>query len=160
VPGQTLVKLEIVTALAAGQRGVSGDAAALKRLKDWISGLPVTGRVPVASADGRWLQVNPSRDPLLAPGHSLVMPRRPRTVTVVASDGMRCAVVHQAGREARAYIDACSRAGVDWAWIAQPDGRVQRAGIALWNRERQDEPAAGAWIWAPARGAGWDDPFS
>jgi hypothetical protein len=30
---------------------------------------------------------------------------------------------------------------VDWAWIAQPDGRVQRFGIATWNRETQDEPA-------------------
>ena len=33
---------------------------------------------------------------------------------------------------------------VDWVWMAQPDGRLQRYGVALWNEEEQDEPAPGA----------------
>ncbi|MDB5901882.1 MAG: putative protein of unknown function rane lipoprotein [Betaproteobacteria bacterium] len=163
VPAHTALKLELVAALAGADPGVTADAGAKKRLKEWLQDLPATGRVPVASADARWLQVNPARDPVLAPGHSLVMPRRPTTVTVVTSGGTLCAVRHQAGHEAATYVKACAprgTAGSDWAWVAQPDGRVQRFGIAVWNREKQDEPALGAWIWAPARGSGWPDAFS
>jgi membrane-associated phospholipid phosphatase len=163
VPAQTILKLELVSALAGGERDIKADPGAMQRLKDWIAGLPATGRVPVVNADGRWLQVNPAQDPVLGPGHTLVMPRRPATVTVLRADGTRCAVLHGAGREARSYVDACAKpgtAGADWAWIAQPDGRVQRFGIAAWNGEKQDEPAAGAWIWAPPRGSGWTELFS
>jgi hypothetical protein len=34
---------------------------------------------------------------------------------------------------------------------------VQRFGVAAWNRERQDEPAPGAWIWGPSRARGFSD---
>src|SRR4051794_7030518 len=37
----------------------------LRSLQEWIRSLPVTGRVPVASADPRWLITHPSRDPAL-----------------------------------------------------------------------------------------------
>jgi membrane-associated phospholipid phosphatase len=163
VPSQTGLKLELVSALAGDDKSVRADPAAVQRLRVWISGLPVTGRVTVASADGRWLQTNPAHNPVLTPGYSVDLPRRPRTVTVVTSSGNRCSVTHESGREAQAYVDACRPAdgsGSDWAWIAQPDGRVQRFGIALWNKEKQDEPAPGAWIWAPGRRSGWPDAFS
>ena len=163
VPPQMALKLELVALLAGEDRVVRADATAMQRMRHWIAGLPATGRVPVALAEGRWLQMNPAHDPVLVPGYSVVMPQRPRTVTVISGDGTRCAVVHQAGREAKAYIDACRSAGgarSDWAWIAQPDGRVQRFGVAAWNEEKQDEPAAGAWIWAPGRARGWPDAFS
>jgi hypothetical protein len=161
VPAQTTLKLGLLSDLAEGTRRIRADPAAAKRLREWLTALPATGRVPVASADGRWLQVNPAHDPVLANGHTMVMPKRPRTVTVVTADGTRCPVEHHAGREAATYVRACMpRGGADWAWIAQPDGRVQRFGIAAWNSERQDEPAAGAWIWAPTRGSGWPESFS
>jgi hypothetical protein len=122
-------------------------------LADWIRTLPVTGRVPVANSDPRWLIVHPNRDPLLGPGHTIFVPQRPHTVTVVTAQGERCAVTHASGREALAYVSACSPgSSTDWAWIAQPDGSVERYGIAPWNAEAQDEPAPGAWIWAPSRG--------
>src|SRR5260221_10221484 len=92
----------------------------LNGLRQWISTLPVTGRVPVANADAPWLVVRPNRDPLLMPGHTVVLPKRPRSVTVVTENGDSCTVAHT-GREAMAYVEACSlaRAGtVDWAWIA------------------------------------------
>src|SRR5207244_6641396 len=92
-------------------------------------------------------------DPVLMPGHTVVLPNRPRSVTVVTENGDSCAVA-QTGREVMAYVEACSPTSaraVDWAWIAQPDGRVERYGVAPWNREAQDPPAPGAWIWAPAR---------
>ena len=163
VPWQTGQKLELVADLAGVDNVVRADGAAMQRLRAWIAGMPVTGRVPVASTDGRWLQTNPAHDPILTAGYSVVLPPRPRTVTVITTEGSLCAVVHQAGREAKAYVDACRPRGAarsDWAWIAQPDGRVQRFGVALWNEEKQDEPAAGAWIWAPSRGGGWPDKFS
>src|SRR5204862_7590415 len=61
---------------------------------------------------------------------------------------------HASGRDALSYLAACAPARAlraDWAWVVQPDGQVQRYGIAPWNQEAQDEPAPGAWIWAPAR---------
>ena len=138
-----------------------GDSAPSRiRLRGWLSSLPVTGRVPVAIADIRWLQANPMRDPILLPGHSVDWPRRPTTVTVVTGNGNRCAVTHLQGYETKAYLNACAASNADWAWIAQPDGRIQCYGIAVWNREAQDEPAPGSWIWAPPRNGGWSEAFS
>ena len=92
----------------------------------------------------------------------MILPARPSIVTVVTETGERCAVAHSFGREAKAYLEACSPAAgrTDWVWIAQPDGRVQRFGVAAWNRETQDEPAPGAWIWGPPRDGGWPELFS
>src|SRR5258706_7237012 len=143
---QPLLRHEVLELLAAEPR--------LNGLRQWVSTLPVTGRVPVANADAPWLVVRPNRDPVLMPGHTVVLPRRPRSVTVVTENGDTCAVTHAAGREAMAYVEACEPArarSVDWAWIAQPDGRVERFGVAPWNQEAQDIPAPGAWIWAPSR---------
>src|SRR5260221_6153195 len=143
---QHLLRHEVLELLAAEPR--------LNGLRQWVSTLPVTGRVAVANADAPWLVVRPNRDPVLMPGHTIVLPRRPRSVTVVTENGDACAVTHAGGREAMAYVEACepTRArSVDWAWIAQPDGRVERLGVAPWNQEAQDTPAPGAWIWAPSR---------
>src|SRR5207244_403346 len=131
-----------------------------RRLRDWLAGLPVTGRVPVTLADPYWLEVNPAHDPVLAPGDEFVVPKRPRTVTVVTGTGERCALVHSPGREAIAYLEACRAGGggrIDWAWLVQPDGRMQRFGVASWNAETQDEPAPGAWLWGDT---GWPERFS
>src|SRR3989442_13302319 len=151
VPGeeasQQLLRHELLENLAA--------VPSLRALQDWIRSLPVTGRVPVVNSDARWLIVHPNRDPVLASGHTAVLPQRPQTVTVVTEQGDRCAVRHASGREAIEYVRAClleRGRSVDWVWIAQPDGRVERYGVAQWNRDAQDEPAPGAWIWAPSRG--------
>jgi membrane-associated phospholipid phosphatase len=160
VPAQKALQLEIVSALSGGDRRVTADPGTMRRLRDWVASLPVTGRVPVSVPDARWLQMNPARDPVIGPGHSFVLPERPRTVTVVAPDGTLCQVDHRAGYEAAEYVRACGVTGADIAWLAQPDGRVQRHRIALWNRESQDEPAPGTWIWAPPRGSGWPESFS
>jgi len=161
VPGEVAAQLAIRRdLLKAIGRSTDADPQAAARLREWIVTLPVTGRVPVALADARWLQANPARDPVIEPNDSVVLPTRPRTVTVVIQTGERCNVPHAAAHEALAYLEACDLAGAqsaDWAWIAQPDGTVQRFGIALWNREEQDEPAPGAWIWGPARSSGWNE---
>ncbi len=163
LPAQAAAKSALLRDLAPGAGALKADAEAMRRLAELIGTLPATGRVRVAMADARWLQGNPDRDPVLVPGHTVVMPARPRTVTVVSARGTRCAVVHTPGRGAMAYVSTCSPSSsrrVDWAWVVQPDGRVQRSAVALWNAEAQDEPAPGAWIWAPPRDGGWSEAFS
>jgi membrane-associated phospholipid phosphatase len=160
---QSLLRRDLLDSLSGVERAVSADPQAVARLRGWLETLPVTGRVPVPLADARWLQANAARDPVIEPHHTVVLPVRPRMITVINESGERCAVAHRYAWEAIAYVEACDResaARVDWAWVAQPDGRVQRFGVASWNREQQDEPAPGAWIWAPARGTGWPEIFS
>ena len=158
MPPQKALQFDLQKRLA----GIGGlEEAAKSRMRQWLNDLPVTGRVPVAVPDIRWLQANPSRDPLVQPGDSVVLPLRPTTVTLIKPDASLCEVTHVPGRNAQAYMEACQGpGGVDWIWIAQPDGRVQRFGMALWNRQQQDEPAPGAWLWAPTRRSGWPEDFT
>jgi len=134
-----------------------------KRMADWIGSLPVTGRVPIALPNPRWLQAHPSSDPRLDADHVLSLPARPHTVTVIRGTGERCTLPHRSGAEIPAYLAACQAdlaSRVDIAWIVQPDGQVQRYGVASWNRQAQGEPAPGAAIWAPERDSGWPEWFS
>ena len=131
----------------------------------FLSQLPVTGRLALANADARWLQAAPLEDPVLEDGHTVVVLTRPTRVAVLTADGGVCLVAHQAGAYASDYLQACGGAGgqgnaADWAWAVQPDGRVQRFGVALWSLTPQTELAPGAWLWAPARSAGIADSTS
>ena len=163
VAAQDKLRADLLHSLSGLDPEVTADARALRRLHDWIATLPVTGRVALAVADARWLQANPRRDPVLQPDHSVILPVRPRTVTVVSAMGKRCAVQHSAGHVAMDYVKVCEPVEsqrADWAWLAQPDGKVQRFGVASWNLQAQDEPAPGAWIWAPPRDGGWPQHLS
>src|SRR5258706_3576307 len=91
---QHLLRHELLELLAREPR--------LNALRQWISTLPVTGRVPVANADAPWLVVRPNRDPVLMPGHTVVLPNRPRTVTVLTENSASCAVAHAGGTESMA----------------------------------------------------------
>lgn len=160
---QTAQLLELLEALSGSNREIKANPESVGRLRDLLRILPVTGRVPVPVPDARWLQANPARDPIIKAGHRVILPNRPRTVTVITSRGDRCTVAHMPGREVQGYLEACSPGAAqltDIAWIAQPDGRVQRFGIAAWNRQTQDEPAPGAWIWGPPRDGGWPEQVS
>jgi len=123
------------------------------QLTDWLQRLPLTGRLPLAQEDARWLQGTPSQDPILRDGHEVVLQARPSTVTVVTERGEPCLATHRAAALTGDYLRAClgedGAARVDWVWIAQPDGRTARYGVAPWSIESQDEPGPGAWIWAP-----------
>ena len=162
VPEETIAQVQLRMRLLRSL-SQSDDSAASARLGEWIASLPVTGRVAIAVADPRWLQGNPARDHIVRPEDTVILPRRPSIVAVVTVQGDICRVPHTPGREIMAYVDACmpqSAKQIDWAWIAQPDGRMQRYGLASWNRQSQDEPAPGAWIWAPPRTAKWTIPVS
>ncbi len=136
--------------------GVPDDSRA--RLLAMVNALPATGRVRLPKADARWLQAHPQDDPVLRADHTLVLPQRPTTVSVLTSDGRRCTLPHQSGAQARDYLRACGREHarlVDRLWLVQADGRVSEFGVAPWNAQTQDEPAPGALIWAPSRQAPW-----
>ena len=164
VPIQAAMKSALRVHLMGSEWTIRVDIAARQRLSTWLGNLPVTGRVPVAISDPRWLEAHPVQNPLLASDHRVFVPSRPTSVTVVTSDGSLCVVAHTPTYQARAYTDACKMqphpSRIDQVWIAQPDGRVKHFGIASWNAQAQDEPAPGAWIWAPAQDAGWSDAFS
>lgn len=124
-------------------------------LADLLRQLSTSGRMPVAHADARWLQSTPSQDPVLGDGQTVVLLPRPGTVAVLDHTGRLCLVAHAAGAQAQDYLQACAPgllpAPVDWVWLVQPDGQVQRAGLAPWNLSpaSQTALAPGAWIWAP-----------
>lgn len=119
----------------------------LDELTSLVERLPATGRVVLDNADPRWLEVHPDKDPVLQPGHRVMLRERPHTVAVVFGNGRVCHVLHDAARYAVDYIKRCDgSAAPRRAWLVQPDGIVQRRGVALWNEESQDAPAPGAWV--------------
>jgi len=164
VPAQALVQAKLRQRLLA-DLAVSADirapAAARERMAAWLESLPATGRAPLARSEARWLQAHPASDPVLEEGHTLHRSPRPSTVTVITATAERCDVTHRAGAQSAAYLRAChADRDIDFVWIVQADGHMRRLGIAPWNEESQDEVAPGAWLWAPARGAGWPEGFS
>lgn len=143
---------------------LSLDPQTRETLASWLQSLPLTGRLPLAGSDARWLQSAPRQDPILGTLQTVVLTPRPSQVAVLDSQGQTCLQPHRPGALALHYLQACATAGqaveADRAWLAQPDGRVSQAGIASWNLEPQDEPAPGAWIWAPARQEGFSPALS
>ncbi len=151
---QQYLKESLLVRVEAAVRSASPEErASREQLLSMLQSLPATGRVALGIVDPRWLQANPGQDPVLREGQRLAVPPAPlRSVTVVQPDGSFCQVAHEGGRSVLDYLSACDLgSGTDWAWIAQPDGRTTRAGIGAWNAEPADEPAPGAWIWAPPR---------
>ena len=125
-------------------------AADYRAMQTLIASMPSTGRVVLPQTDPRYLQARPETQPILAAGDLLVLPSRPHDVAVVRPDGHVCRVGFVPGAQALAYVRRCSAmAAPTTLWIAQPDGRVQRADVAAWNAKRQDPPAPGAWVVLP-----------
>lgn len=123
-------------------------AARLER--HWRS-LPVTGRQRLQLLDPRPLQVS-SQNHLLADGDRIVYPARPTTVRVLGAVVRPCALAFVPMQAARHYRSRCPLAAAadpDWLYIIQPDGRVMRRGIALWNRHGVQTLAPGAIVYVP-----------
>lgn len=134
------------------RRGLEAHAPAT--LQAWLRGQPVTGRVPMHSSQARSLQARPADDPILSARDRMRWYALPRQVAVVDEQGRPCLAPHVAGAYAADYVKACSPAAMTQAWVVQPEGTIERVGLAAWNRSSQPEPAPGAWIWAPADQAG------
>jgi Exopolysaccharide biosynthesis protein YbjH/Capsule biosynthesis GfcC len=136
-----------------------GGHASLAGLQHALTAMPPTGRVPTHAANAAWLDANPKRDPVLKPTDTVRVPVRPLTVRVMAADGSVCDTPHKEGLQAVDYARACfADAPSAWGWLVQPDGRVQKVGLQLWNAAQQDQPAPGAWLWLPTQ-SGLTDAF-
>jgi hypothetical protein len=132
-------------------------------LRQELASMPVTGRVPLPAQDPHWLAANPHLDPELAVGDEWWLPPRPAIVRVWLGEGNRCDLPFEPGLSSRHYISACeadSPAARERAWLVQPDGRVQRIGLAAWNRAPEPQPAPGAWLWAPRHDNGLPEQVS
>ncbi|MDZ7892217.1 MAG: YjbH domain-containing protein [Rhodoferax sp.] len=119
-----------------------------------LQSLPITGRVVLASSDARWLQGTPKQDPVLASGQTMHRYGAAGSVAVLSDSGGVCLVEQGAFTSVGAYVRACLADAdeVDWVWLAQPDGRVSKEGIAAWNADKLATLAPGAWLFAPRRG--------
>ncbi len=151
---------EEIPAQARLKRSLLDSPSSRGPLAQWIASLPITGRVALALADARWLQAHKAQDPILRDGQSLRMAARSPSVSVVLADGRLCQLPHTPGAGAQNYVVACTEQATPWAWIAQPDGRVERVGLTAWNAEPQSEPAPGAWVWAPSQASAMPERFS
>ncbi|MNC03717.1 capsule biosynthesis GfcC family protein [Stenotrophomonas lactitubi] len=128
-------------------------AGAAHALGLWLDSHPATGRVPIAGS-ARLIQVQPPHNPLLASGDALHVPLQPRSVQVMGAVGKPCTLPHAAQRDARDYLRDCqpnSAADPNEVYVIQPDGRVQRLGIALWNRADPQAIAPGGSLFVPLR---------
>lgn len=144
---QTKMKSRLLEQLEHREHSPSVSAADAEGLQALVRSLPVTGRLILERTDPRWLEANPAFDPLLQQGHRLRLPTRPHVVAVVWGDGRVCRAAHDARAYARDYVFLCDpSARPRQVWVVQPDGLVQRRGIAPWNEQVQDPPAPGAWI--------------
>ncbi|ACB35529.1 protein of unknown function DUF940 membrane lipoprotein putative [Leptothrix cholodnii SP-6] len=153
---QARERLLVRLADVARERRRSGLATpGIDRLIAQVEAGEATGRVLTAALDARWLEANPARDPVLQPGDRLRWAGRPGTVQVLADDGRRCVLAQRAAARVHELVDACldaQSARPDRVWVIQPDGRVQRHGVAAWNTEPPLQLAPGALVWIPPAG--------
>lgn len=121
------------------------------RLEQHWRTLPVTGRQPQQLLDPRPLQVS-TQNHLLAEGDRIVYPPRPTRVRVVGAVLHPCDLPFVSMQAARHYRNDCTLATAadpDWLYVIQPDGRVMRHGIALWNHHDIQPLAPGAIVYVP-----------
>ncbi|MGO3127124.1 MAG: capsule biosynthesis GfcC family protein [Luteimonas sp.] len=125
-------------------------AAVARDLADWIDRLPVTGRVRTELSPRR-LESMPAANLPLIDGDRVHYPPRPNHVRVVGAVVEPCTTSHVALQDALAYAAGCTlrAASRDWLFVVQPDGAVQRLGIALWNRSEPQALAPGAVVYVP-----------
>lgn len=136
---------------AALLRGNATQAKALLHLRDWVQGLPVTGRQRAVLAP-RVVEDTAADNQPLAAGDVLYYPTRPTYIDVVGATEHRCRRTFHPLAGAQTYLAECPRgplADRDWVWIIQPDGHAELHGIAQWNRSPAQPLAPGAMVLVP-----------
>ena len=137
--------------LAKHTESQPANAASVQRIAQWISQLPVTGRV-AHLLDPRPLEATRREDLPAQPGDQLFYPGRPLTITITGAVTRHCSLAHIPMQAPAAYLPGCAMAAgasADYIYVIQPDGHTQRLGIALWNREQAPSLAPGAIIFIP-----------
>jgi len=125
--------------------------AAARAMAESFANLPVTGREPQL-LDPRGLEASREENRPAKAGDRLIYPARPETVTVTGAVTRSCTLPHSFRSDARAYRQACDVLRVasrDDLYVIQPDGRLQKLGIALWNRGEPVHLAPGAIVFVP-----------
>jgi protein involved in polysaccharide export with SLBB domain len=151
---QTRLKTGLLFDLAAIESRQSSDpegAAAATRIAREVSAMPVTGRIRQGLAP-RVLEMDFSANRPLADGDRLYYPTRPSTVTVVGTVEHPCSIPHHPFQRPFDYVRQCPAllaASKDDVFVIQPDGEVQKIGVALWNRSGESTLAPGALIFVP-----------
>jgi len=138
-------------ALAADPSLPPAVAQRIPALRQWLQALPATGRVR-ADLDSRRLEIDTASNRLLADGDRFVYPPRPDTVTVLGAVATPCTLPYVPLRDAADYLRDCAvdaAADRDLLYAIQPDGEVQRLGIAAWNRSAPQALAPGAVLYVP-----------
>lgn len=153
---QTRLKAGVLFDLAQLIESTSADAddaSVARTLAEDIKRMPVTGRVP-ALLTARAVEVADERNRPLGDGDRLVYPGRPTTVTVMGVVAQRCTLQHVAQQAPLDYLRHCPALGAaskDDLYVIEPDGRVEKIGIALWNRSAHSTLAPGAVLYVPLR---------
>lgn len=128
-------------------------ATLAERLYQQVHVLPVTSR-RVADLDPISIEVKVPANALVTPGDTLVYPRQPDWVRVTGAVQADCQFAYQPGQQSRSLAARCARhpaADPEYLYIVQPDGQVQRQGVALWNREPSPYLAPGSTVYVPVR---------
>jgi len=136
-------------------------AALAVRLAEQVRRMPVTGR-QVAVLDPVAVEVGFARNIRLDDGDRLIYPLRVDEVEVLGAVAESCRLPYQALQEARDYLQGCTPlvdADADYLWLIQPNGVTRRVGIAHWNRESGQIPAAGSKILVPVKNDDLDPPI-
>jgi hypothetical protein len=136
-------------------------AALAVRLAEQVSGMPVTGR-QVADLDPVAVEVGFARNIRLDDGDRLIYPLRVNEVEILGAVAEPCRLPHRPTQEAREYLQGCATlvdADADYLWLIQPNGVTRRVGIAHWNRESGQIPAAGSKILVPVKNDDLDPPI-
>ncbi len=153
VESQTRLKAGLLFDLEtlASQPGSPDLAEAARAMTVRLTNLPVTGREPQL-LDPRGLEASREQDRPAEAGDRLIYPARPTTVRVTGAVTQPCTFPHSFSQDARAYREACGVlrvASPDNLYVIQPDGHIQKAGIALWNRREPVHLAPGAVVFVP-----------
>jgi hypothetical protein len=136
-------------------------AALAVRLAEQVRRMPVTGR-QVAVLDPVAVEVGFARNIRLDDGDRLIYPLRVDEVEVLGAVAEPCRLTYQPLQEARDYLQGCTPlvdADADYLWLIQPNGVTRRVGIAHWNRESGQIPAAGSKILVPVKNDDLDPPI-
>jgi len=126
-------------------------AAAATRIAREFSAMPVTGRVRQVLAP-RSLEMDLKHNHPLEDGDKLYYPTRPDTVSVIGAVEQPCSIEHRPLQRPLEYAQQCpalASASKDDLFVIQPDGEVEKLGVALWNRSAESTLAPGAIVFVP-----------
>lgn len=149
---QTRLKAGLLFELESIMGSADAETAAIaENLHDYFVSLPVTGRVP-RLLEPRALEATLTQDRPALEGDRLIYPARPETVTVLGAVATSCTLPHAPEQTPIGYARQCARstaANKDYLYVVQPDGAIQKIGIALWNRGPESVLAPGAVVYVP-----------